>query len=650
LAQDQFIIVGTAGHIDHGKTTLVKALTGLETDTHKEEKERGISIDIGFAPLTLPDGKRIGVIDVPGHEKFIKNMLAGAAGIDLILLVIDANEGIMPQTKEHLYIVEMLHVQKGIVVLTKVDTVDEEWLSLVQEEVREGLKDSTLADAPIVPVSSVTGEGIEELRNLIAELAKEIKPREVNAPFRQPIDRIFSVPGFGTVVTGTIFAGSVKVGDTVEILPAGLSARIRSIQVHGETTEKAQAGQRTALNLVGVERSDLSRGFVVAAPHVYKPSQLMDARFRLLTESPRTLTNRMRIRVYIGSNEVLGRVILLDRDELLPGEEALVQLDLESPVVCEAKDHLIIRTYSPMYTLGGGVVIDPHPTRLYRRNRQYILEDLESREKGGPQARILQVLEEEVGLSLAELSKRMKATDDQAAQWIDELKTHNQVVELPGGSGYVTYRSLAGLLDEIEEKIRAHYSREKYHTFAAKAQILSQLSKKLKPKVYDGILELGECMGRIDVQQDRVRIADYEVPLGLKEKQMYQQVLEAFQKAGFQPPGIQDLQAQYKGQDKMLQGILSLLKERDLLVEVEDGILFAKETMAQAPDLLAELAGENGFTVAEFRDRVGTSRKYALALLEYSDRIKWTKRVEDRRVLLKAQAKNGSMGTANADA
>lgn len=635
MAQDQFIIVGTAGHIDHGKTTLVKALTGLETDTHKEEKERGISIDIGFAPLTLPDGKRMGVIDVPGHERFIKNMLAGAAGIDLILLVIDANEGIMPQTTEHLYIVEMLHVQKGIVVLTKIDTVDEEWLSLVTEEVREGLKDSTLADAPIVPVSSVTGVGIEELRELIADLAKEIKPREIHAPFRLPVDRVFSVPGFGTVVTGTIFAGSVKVGDTVEVLPEGRAARIRSIQVHGETTDKAQAGQRTALNLVGVERNDLARGFVVAAPKVYKPSELVDARFRLLTDSPRSLTNRTRIRVYIGSNEVLGRVILLDRDELLPGEEALVQLDLESPVVCEAKDHIIIRTYSPMHTLGGGVVIDPHPARLYRRNRQHILEDLESREKGGPQARILQIMDEEIGLPPSELSQRMKATDDQIAQWVDELKDHNQVVELPGGSGYVTYRSLAGLLDEIEDKIRAHYSREKYHTYVAKAQIHSQLSKKLKPKVYDGILELGVRMERIDVQQDRVRIAGYEVPLGLKEKQMYQEILNQYQKAGFQPPNIQDLQALYKGQDKMLQGILSLLKEREWLIEVEDGILFAKETIDQTPHLLSELSGPEGFTVAEFRDRVGTSRKYALALLEYLDRVKWTKRVEDRRVLLK---------------
>jgi selenocysteine-specific elongation factor len=635
LAHDQYIIVGTAGHIDHGKTTLVKALTGLDTDTHKEEKERGISIDIGFAPLVLPDGKRIGVIDVPGHERFIKNMLAGAAGIDLILLVIDANEGIMPQTREHLHIVEMLHVQKGIVVLTKIDTVDEEWLSLVTEEVREGLAGSVLADAPIVSVSAYTGQGIDELRSLIARMSAEIKPREVNAPFRMPVDRVFSVPGFGTVVTGTILAGTVKVGDAVEIQPTGEQVRIRSIQVHGETTEQARAGQRTALNLVGVERSELSRGYVVAAPKVLKPSGLIDARFRLLTDSPRTLTNRMRVRLYVGTSEVLGRVVLLDRDEMLPGEDALIQIDLESPVVCESKDHFILRTYSPMYTIGGGVVIDPHPSRLHRRNRRHILEDLESREKGGPHARVLQVLDEEIGLNSSELASRVKATLDQTNIWVEELKEKGQIVELPNTNGFVTYKSLHSLLDEIEEKIRAHYSRERYHTYVAKAQVLSQLSKKLKPKVYDGVLELAVQMGRIEVQHDRIKIAGYAVPLSLKEKQIMQDLTKKFQEQAFQPPTVQELTASYKGQEKVLLGIISLLKEQEVLIEVEDGILFAKESLDKTPEILADLAGEQGFTVAEFRDRVGTSRKFALALLEYLDRIKWTKRVEDRRILLK---------------
>ncbi|MFC4768355.1 selenocysteine-specific translation elongation factor [Effusibacillus consociatus] len=634
MKQDQFIIVGTAGHIDHGKTTLVKALTGLDTDTHKEEKERGISIDIGFAPLTLPDGRRIGVIDVPGHERFIKNMLAGAAGIDLILLVIDANEGIMPQTREHLHIVEMLHVQKGIVVLTKIDTVDEEWLSLVTEEVREGLGKTVLADAPIVPVSAYSGQGIEELRTLISDMAKEVKPREINAPFRMPVDRVFSVPGFGTVATGTILAGNVKIGDAVEIQPTGEAVRVRSIQVHGETTDRAQAGQRTALNLVGVERSELSRGYVVAAPKVFKASRLIDARFRLLSDSPKTLTNRMRVRLYVGTSEVLGRVILLDRDEMEPGEDALIQIDLETPVVCEANDHFILRTYSPMYTIGGGVVIDPHPNRLYRRNRQHILEDLEAREKGGPHARVIQILEDEIGLTLSELATRMKATQDQTKIWLDELSQKGEVVQLPTSGGFVTRQSLHDLLDEIEEKIRAHYSRERYHSYAAKAQVLSQLSKKLKPKIYDAILELGARMNRIEVQQDRIKIAGYEVSLSLKEKQMMQEIVKKFRDQAFQPPTLQELTAAYKGQEKMLQGVIGLLKEQNTLVEAEEGILFSSEIINKTPAILAELSGEEGFTVAEFRDRVGTSRKFALALLEYLDRIKWTKRIEDRRVVI----------------
>ncbi|WP_018132082.1 selenocysteine-specific translation elongation factor [Effusibacillus pohliae] len=642
MADNRFIIVGTAGHIDHGKTTLVKALTGLDTDTHKEEKERGISIDIGFAPLTLPDGKRIGVIDVPGHERFIKNMLVGAAGIDLILLVIDANEGIMPQTREHLHIVEMLHVQKGIVVLTKIDTVDDEWLALVTEEVREGLQGTVLADAPIVPVSAYTGQGIDQLRGLIAEVAKEIQPREVNAPFRMPVDRVFSVPGFGTVVTGTILAGSVTVGDAVEIQPSGEQVRVRSIQVHGVVTQKAQAGQRTALNLVGVERSELSRGFVVAAPGVLKPTTLIDARFRLLSDSPRTLTNRMRVRLYVGTSEVFGRVVLLDRDEMQPGEDALIQIDLEAPVVCEAKDHFILRTYSPMYTIGGGVVIDPHPARLHRRRRPHILEELEAREKGGPHERILQILDAEIGLNLSELAARMKATMEQTKSWLDELLARHQVLELPGTPGFVAVKSLHVLLDEIEDKIRAHYSRERFHAYVAKAQVHSQLSKKLKPKVYDGILELASQMGRIEVRQDRIRLAGYTVPLSLREKQLLQEVKSKFVQRPYHPPTLQELLAMYKGREKTVQGIVSLLKEQEELVEVEDGLLFAGEAITDAPRILAEISGEEGFTVAEFRDRVGTSRKFALGLLEYMDRMKWTKRIEDRRVLLKKPGEGGS--------
>lgn len=637
LEQEKFLIVGTAGHIDHGKTTLVKALTGLDTDTHKEEKERGISIDIGFAPLTLPDGRRIGVIDVPGHEKFIKNMLAGAAGIDLILLVIDANEGIMPQTREHLHIVELLHVQKGIVVLTKTDTVDDEWLSLVTEEVREGLQESSLRDAPIVPVSSVTGLGIQELRSMISEMAKDIKPREVNAPFRLPVDRVFSVPGFGTVVTGTIFSGSVQVGDSVEVLPSGEAARIRSLQVHGTATDKAQAGQRTALNLVGVERSDLERGFVIAAPNVYKPSTLIDTRFHVLPDSPRSLSNRMRVRLYVGATEVLGRVILLDSNELLPGESGLVQIDLEEPVLCEAKDHFIIRTYSPMFTMGGGIVIDPHPSRLHRRNRQYVVEEIELREKGGPHERLLQLLDEEIGLTVQELGSKMKASADQVQAWADELVSEGKLYQIPGTAGLISAGSLTALLDQLEEKIRAHYAKERYHTFVPKAQILSQLSRKLKPKMYDGLLQMAVQRGKLEVVQDRVRIAGYEVPLSLREKQIMEQVREQFRQQPYQPPTLQEMLASNKGQEKFLLGVLSLLKEKGELVEVDEGLLFMQETIDRTPALLADISTEEGFTVAQFRDRVGSSRKFALGLLEYLDKIKWTKRVEDRRVLIRQQ-------------
>ncbi|GIM45289.1 selenocysteine-specific translation elongation factor [Collibacillus ludicampi] len=632
MSKSDFFIVGTAGHIDHGKTALVKALTGKDTDIHKEEKERGISIDVGFAPLLLPDGRRIGIVDVPGHERFIKNMLAGAGGIDLILLVIAANEGVMPQTREHLHILEMLNVQKGIVVLTKIDTVDTEWLQMVTEEVREELKGSILKDAPLIPVSSHTGEGIERLRETIADMARVVVTREVTAPLRLPIDRIFSVPGFGTVVTGTIVAGRVSVGEHVELLPSGEKARVRSIQVHGDNVDSAVAGQRTALNLVGVERAGIHRGEVVVAPSIYKPTELIDARLRLLTDAPRGVTNRMRIRFYMGTSEAMARVIILDRDEIAPGEDALVQIELESPVVCEAKDRFIIRTYSPMMTLGGGMVIDPHPVRLYRRKRTSILEELAEKEKGGPHARIAAILQAEPGLTLQEIAARIKATPEQTQVWLQELAKRAVIEELPGTKGFIEREEKQRLFDEIEEKIRAQYAKSKYNMYVGKAQILSQLRTKIKPKIYDALIALGEKEGRFEIKADRIRLSGYQVPLSLAEKSLIERLRTTFLEHGFQPPSLLTLADQFKGKDQVVQGLLSYMKEREELIEIEEGIFFAKETIERAKEIVKTLADRGELTVAVFRDHVGTSRKFALALLEYFDRMKWTRREGEKRL------------------
>ncbi|MGZ4111347.1 MAG: selenocysteine-specific translation elongation factor [Tumebacillaceae bacterium] len=633
MTNERYIILGTAGHIDHGKTTLVKALTGIDTDVHKEEKERGITIDIGFAPFTLPDGKRIGVIDVPGHERFIRNMLAGAGGIDLILLVIDANEGIMPQTVEHLHILEMLHVQKGIIVLTKIDTVDPEWLEMVEEEVRGGLEETFLRDAPILSVSAQKGIGIEALREEIGRLADEVTPREANAPLRLPVDRVFSVPGFGSVVTGTVFAGQVQTGDTVEVLPAGLQARIRNIQVHGQTVESAQAGQRAALNLAGVERADLERGMVVASPGLYRATTMIDTRLHLLKDAPRNLTNRMRIRLYMGASEVLGRVSILDRSEMVPGDDGLVQIALESPVVCAPHDRFIIRTYSPMLTIGGGQVIDPYPAREHRRRRDYVLDELLQREQGGPEQSILQALTDEPGLTVKDLATQIKATDEVVMEHLTQMH-ENGLVELVAGL-WVSTEWAAQVVDEIEERMRAHFAKEKYHVTVPKAQVHSQLSKKLKPKLFDALLSTEIARARLDVLRDKLAIRGYEVPFTLRDKELVGKIETIYREAGFQTPAVEEVRNELNALEKTMQGLLYYLKERGTLVDIGDGLLLHGDTLERAKATLCEHFAESGaFSVGDFRDWVGTSRKFAVSILEHLDAQKFSKRVEDKRVLV----------------
>jgi selenocysteine-specific elongation factor len=347
------LILGTAGHIDHGKTTLVKALTGIETDRLKEEKQRGISIELGFAPFVLPDGQKAAIVDVPGHERFIRHMLAGAFGIDLVMLVIAADEGVMAQTREHMDIIELLGVKSGIIALTKKDMVDDEWLMLVEEEVREYLSATILADAAIIPVSAVSGEGIPELLQEIQKVAEGIKERPVYGKARLPVDRVFTKAGFGTVVTGTLWSGQIETGETLELLPSGKKVKIRTLQVHNDKVDKAYAGQRVAVNLQGVDIADIERGNWLSTPAYLTPTYRMDARLRILSSSSRVLKNWNRIRFHLGTDETMARVVLLDGDELHPGQEGYVQIVMEKPVVGHKGDPFVIRYYSPVSTIGG---------------------------------------------------------------------------------------------------------------------------------------------------------------------------------------------------------------------------------------------------------------------------------------------------------
>ena len=375
------IILGTAGHIDHGKTTLIKALTGKDTDRLKEEKDRGISIELGFTYFDLPSGKRAGIVDVPGHERFIKNMLAGASGIDLVMLVVAADEGVMPQTKEHLSILSLLHIKKGIIILTKKDLVDEEWLEIVIEQIQEDVSGTFLENAKIIPVSSVTGDGINHLIDEIDSLTDVVEAKHLDKPFRLPVDRVFSIAGFGTIVTGTLISGIINEGEKIMIYPRKIESRVRSIQVHDYKVKQAEAGQRVAINIAGIKTDEINRGDIIAFPNSMESSLMFDARLELLKNAERGINNRDRLRIYHGSAEVFGRVVLLDREELKPGENAFVQMRLEEEIACQKDDRFVIRFFSPMITIGGGVVLDPNPPKR-KRFKEDVIEELTIKEKG----------------------------------------------------------------------------------------------------------------------------------------------------------------------------------------------------------------------------------------------------------------------------
>ncbi len=357
------VIIGTAGHIDHGKTTLIRALTGIETDRLQEEKKRGITIDLGFAYFDLPSGRRAGIIDVPGHERFIKNMISGATGVDVVLLIISADEGVMPQTTEHIDILSYLEIKNGIVVLTKADLVDEEWLELVQEEIKEKLADTFMKDAPMIPVSAMSGQGIDLLTETIDSMTEVIESRDTHIPVRMPIDRVFTITGFGTVVTGTLIEGSVKVGQELVVYPEQLPTKVRNIQVHGTDQEVAYAGQRVAINLANIHKDDIHRGDVLAVEDTLYNSYMLDVHIKLLKHSNRVIDNWTRLRLYTGTKEVLCRAVLLDTDVLNPGDESFVQLRLEEPIACKYGDHFVVRFYSPLETIGGGIVLEPNASK-----------------------------------------------------------------------------------------------------------------------------------------------------------------------------------------------------------------------------------------------------------------------------------------------
>ncbi len=625
-------VVGTAGHIDHGKTALVRRLTGVDTDRLPEEKKRGISIDLGFAPLVTPAGVRVGLVDVPGHERFVKNMLAGVGGVDLVLLVIAADEGVMPQTREHLAIVKLLGVERGVIVLTKSDLVESEWLAEVTRDVRALVANTCFAEAPIVPFSAVTGAGTPELLSAMDAQLSALSPHRVEDAMRLPIDRVFTVEGFGTVVTGTLWRGHVRTGDVLELLPHGLEARVRRVQVHSATVDEALAGQRTALALHGVERDQVARGDWLVAPGSLRASRVLDVRFELLPDYPREWKPDTRVRFHIGASELIGRLLLLGdaaRAPLPPGGSALAQVRLERPAVAARGDRFVVRSYSPSRTVGGGSVIEPVAERR-RRSEVEGLDALEVHETGSLEARLLEKLGTlakpasteqlalevgepvgAVGPSLESLLRRGSVVSPVAGRWLDDARWHEA-------------------RDVLTQAVREYTEKHPSRYGVMKGELKSGLKASLDGAMFDLAFAALVTDGELEQTGERVRPGGmpWEPPaatLALLEK------LEAMLEAeGFLVPDNDAWQKALGAGAPEAAGLGHFLGR---LVRVNSEFTYTERQMDRLRGLVSGWfdSGHASLTVADFRGFTGASRKFAVPLLEHSDRVGWTVRVGDER-------------------
>jgi len=625
------VVIGTAGHIDHGKSALVKALTGTDPDRLKEEKERGMTTDLGFAFL----GTDITIIDVPGHERFVRHMLAGASTIDFVALVVAADDGVMPQTREHFEICRLMGIRRGLVAINKADLVDDEWLEMVKLDVGEMVKGSFLEGSPMMPVSALTGKGVPELRQTITELSRTIETKPDRGVFRMPVDRSFSIKGFGTVVAGTILSGRVNVGDTLELLPQKREVRVRGIQKHNAAVESIGLGERTALNLQGLEREAVTRGNVLARPGYYTPATSFNATLYLLKSAEKPLRNLASLKLHIGTAEVMCRVALLDCKELAPGQEALVQVRAEEPVVCDWNDHYVIRTFAPQQTIGGGIVLEANPSRERRFDEDVVkrLKALRTGEAGS-------VLEQYLlkrrfdAKTLAQAAKDLALADADAKEMLDLLLATNRARKLAfEGKEFLVHEKMvadarASLLATLDRFHKDNPLRLGPKRPELRAKAAPNFSSPLFEAVLAGLLDEKQVV----VEDDRVRLASHHIKLGPALQKEYDRLDKLFRETGFSPPSLEEALA---GVDKKLgqQARVALL-ESGGLVDVGESVLLHRDAVALAEQKVRALfARKPELTASEIRQELGTTRKYIIPLLNYLDSRGITQRKGEVRIL-----------------
>ena len=629
------LVLGTAGHIDHGKTTLVRALTGFDCDRLEEEKRRGITIELGFAPLELPDGRTISIVDVPGHERFIRQMVAGAAGIDAVLLVVAADEGVMPQTREHLEILDLLGVRKGLVALTKIDRVDEELLDLAVEDVKTLLAGTFLEKAPLVPVSALEGTGIKELLEEIQRLTLDLEPRSSEGPFFLPIDRAFPISGFGTVVTGTAYAGSVKVGDEMELLPSGAPARVRSLEVHEQGVNGAFAGQRTAINLSGIAFKDVHRGDVLCAPALFKPTQCLDVVLRALKSNTEPIKHWQRVRFHIGTSDILARISFFDPSEtILPGESSLAQLVLEEPLCAAFSQGFVIRSYSPLETIGGGRVIFPYGWKPRNRKRKDDYFEMLGRlaASGDTENRLVAVLQALDILSLDEASGMLQVFPSEIGLLARKKHAEKSLFLLQSGPAWLVSKDRMGKEWESFSKTLSLFHEKEPHlrgmTFeeAASSVFLGE-----DPRLAKAAVAIFLEQGLLEASESRVGLPGFIPQDESRFEKEITRLLEMCKRRGFEMPTLDEALAVTGLSKADFSLLLKQLRENGRVHVLGGDLLLSSEVMALGIEILKKCPGD--ITLAAFRDLSGSSRKYALPFLEHMDSAGVTRRVGEKRVL-----------------
>ncbi|MGA1823630.1 MAG: selenocysteine-specific translation elongation factor [bacterium] len=630
------IVLGTAGHIDHGKTTLIKALTGIDCDRLKEEKRRGITIELGFTSMILQQHLNIGIIDVPGHEKFIHHMVAGVGGIDFVLLVIAADEGAMPQTKEHLDICQLLGIQKGIIALTKIDIVSDEWLELVTDDIRTVTEKSFLAKAPIIPVSSHTKQGLDELTQAITQLAEQIIPKRDDGNFRLPIDRVFTMKGFGTVVTGTVLNGRAKVGQVLEILPQRIPAKIRGLQVFNQKTDHIVSGQRAAINLQGIEKNKIERGNVLFVSDTLRPSYIINTRLSLTDNAP-PLSSRTRIRFHSGTNEILGRIIVLDRKKLKAGDTAYVQLRLEKKVAVLPFDNYIIRTYSPIILIGGGYILENLAKKSKGTKVESLMQALSILDKGTDKDRIEYYIKQsqEKCIDLKNLIIRNNLTKLEIIDTLNRLQEEKRIIFIDNDIYKVIHSDIYEKLNKGLCAILTTYHQQ----FPLSAGIpRNELKEKLSPgldsKLYARIVDDLTKSEKISIEKEHIKIKGYTISLSANEESLYQSILKIYQDSSINPPKLEEICDRINISQTKAETIIQLLIDRGEVIRVNEDFLFHRTAISKIKkELLSFFQQTKDITIGRFKDLFGISRKYAIPLLEFMDTEGITLRVGDKRVL-----------------